>query len=209
MEDRSDPEKDSGRISWIQRFRVRNHYESGDASRPYGLDVVSHKNYDAIGVLPYWETDDGVMVMLLKTFRPALHFRELEPEESPFLVEIIAGVLEQGEHTPEGVLHRACEEMKEEAGLLTDERQIRLLGAPFYSSPGVYTEKLWIATAKVDPDRRCEPTLDGSVMEELLEPFSCSLQQAVTMCRRGEIRDAKTEIAIARLSWDLKDGAQS
>lgn len=195
----TNPEFDKGRISWIERYRVKNEYKDGSFSKVYNLDVFSHRGLDAVGVVPYWKEEGEIWVTLLKSFRPALKFRSKTPEDPPFLIEIIAGVLEGGEDGDSGAVKRAKEELHEEAGIIVDEKKIRLMGKPFYCSPGLYTEKLWLACVETDPENRVEPTLDGSVMEELLEAFPVSLKDAREMCFNGDIKDAKTEIALERL----------
>jgi len=209
LESSSDPERDKGKVAWIERLTVRHAYEDGTFSRPYRLDVVSHTGYDAVGVLPYWTENGEPWVMLLMSFRPVLTFREIEPEPAPFMVEMIAGVLEKGEQGDIGVKRRAVEELREEAGLPAEESAVQILGASFYSSPGVYTEKLWVCAVEVDMAQRTTPKLDGSVMEEMIEPFAVALETARRMCWRGEIRDAKTEIALERLARFLSAQAQS
>ena len=203
LEDRSHPEWDRGKFTRIQRLDIRNVYEDGSVSRPYQLDVASHEGYDAVAVLPYWEEEDGCHVMLLRSFRPALAFRGVQPERKPFLLEAIAGVLEGNEHEPEGVRRRAATEMLEEAGFRQAADDVVILGEPFYVSPGIYTEKIWVCAATVDPGRRETPAHDGSVMEELMTLHPVALEEARRMCRRGEIRDAKTEIALERLARRL------
>jgi len=205
VEKNTNPEFDKGRISWIDRYRVKNQYEDGSFSKVYNLDVFSHKGLDAVGVIPYWKDNGKIMLTLLKSFRPALSFRSQNPETSPFLVEIIAGVLEAGEDGGEGAIIRAKEELHEEAGILVESKNIYLLGKPFYCSPGLYTEKLWICAVEIDPLKKVEPTLDGSVMEELIEAFPVTLAKAREMCLNGEIKDAKTEIALERLYRALSD----
>lgn len=203
LDDLSHPERDAGRVAWIKRLRVRNAFVDGSFSRPYNVDIVSHKGIDAVAILPYWRDDDGrVQLMLLRSFRPALTFRDADPESEPYLIEAIAGILERGEGSQgrAGIRHRAAREALEEAGIEIPQETVAILGEPFFTSPGVYTEKLWVTAAEVDPGVRNEPSLDGSVMEEMIRPLVFSLEEARLMCDTGEIRDAKTEIAIERLA---------
>lgn len=200
LADDSDPARDSGHISWIQRLKVRNEYEGGSFSRPYHLDIVTHKGVDAVGILPWWRKDGEIQVMLLRSFRPAQMFRPVDPREDPFLVEIIAGVLEEGEHDRKGVRRRAALETLEEAGIRVAEEDLEFLGQPFFSSPGLYTEKLWLCAIEVDPEIEREAILDGSVMEELIETFTLPLSEARSRCLDGGIVDAKTEIALERFA---------
>lgn len=203
VETLTNPEHHTGKVLTMERFIVRHEYEDGSYSRPYTLELVSHKGVDAVGVLPYWEEKGETHVMLLNSFRPAMTLRRTEPLESPYLIEIIAGVVEEGETGEMGVKTRAKEEALEEGGLPIEQADIEILGDAVFSSPGVYTEKFWICAVRVDISKRVTPSLDGSVMEEMIEPFTTTLAHARTLCENGEIRDAKTEIALERLAKKL------
>ena len=52
------------------------------------------------------------------------------------------------------------------------------------------------------------PEGDGSVMEEATRPVVFDLDDAITQCRRGEIPDMKTELALLRLADQLGYVAQ-
>lgn len=189
-----------GRVVRLRRLRVRNEYVGGEHSREYGVEIVAHRGHDAVAVIPYWIEDENYKVMLLRSFRPALLFRDFQPESEPFLVECVAGVLEEGEGDGPGIRHRAAAETLEEAGFHVEENEVQILGVPFYASPGVYTEKVWVTTVQVDPRARVAPLLDGSVFEELIEPLPLALDVALEWLERGQIRDAKTEIALLRFA---------
>ncbi len=208
VEDETNPDRDSGRVAWIRRLKVHNRYGDGNSSRDYRLDVVSHRGIDAVGVIPYWIAEGQTYVFLLRCFRPALAFRPIQPEKTPFLIEVVAGVLEDGEHDIDGVRQRAVAETREEAGFTVNESDIVMLGEPFFSSPGVFTEKLWLCAVPVNPAEREEPTRDGSVMEDLLAPRPMALTEALQQCRQGAIRDAKTEIALERFARWLNTGSE-
>ena len=193
-----------GRVTRLRSYKVRNHYADGGCSRVYDLDVVSHKGTDAVAVLPYWKGEDGEWrVMLARCFRPALTLREITPEPEPFIYEAMAGVMEMGEEDAGGPARRAAEELHEESGFVVRPDEVEMLGPAFYTSPGVYTEKIHLAAARVDPLKRGEPTRDGSVMEELLRTVEFKLSEALELCRAGAVRDAKTELALRRLADKL------
>ncbi len=203
IEPLDEPMVQEGKVTRLRTYQLANHYESGERSRGYTLDVVSHKGTDAVGVLPFWQENGVWRVMLLKSFRPALTFRDRSPEGVPFIYEVIAGVLEKGENSVDGILHRAREELLEEAGLRVDVSRIEPLGGAFYVSPGIYTEKIHLACVEIDSPSCEEPRRDGSVMEELLESVLFDLDEALELCEKGEIREAKTELALRRLKERL------
>jgi len=92
---------------------------------------------DAVGVLLYDPARDKIV--LIEQFRVgAIH-----DEGGPWLLEIVAGVVEQGESVTD-VAKREC---KEEAGL--DVHSFETVHS-FYSSPGGCSEKIHIMCALVD-----------------------------------------------------------
>lgn len=92
---------------------------------------------DSVAVIPYDPVQDRVV--LIQQFRVGA----LRPGESPWLWEIVAGVVEEGE-SPERVAHR---EALEEAGCAI--RHLQRVGA-FYTSPGGSSEKLTLYCGIVD-----------------------------------------------------------
>ena len=52
----------------------------------------------------------------------------------------------------------------------------------------------------MNPDTRREPDGDGSPLEAAATIIDVSLADALAACREGDIRDAKTEIALRRLA---------
>lgn len=203
MEDQTHPEADRGLFTVVRRKLVRNHYRGGGISRPYRLDIAGHRGTDAVGFFPFWEAEGRVWVELLRCFRPAQMFREREPLDPPFLIECVAGVLEEAETGEAGVRARAREEAMEEAGHAISEEEVVILGAPFFTSPGIYTEKVWVTAGRIDPARRTTPTHDGTVMEELIEILDLPLDTALSWCDSAQVTDAKTEIGLFRLARHL------
>lgn len=201
LEEEAIPEAAQGRVVRFRRMRLQNEYVSGEISRPYGMEMVSHRGQDAVTIVPFWDDGGVTRIMLLRAFRPILQFRDLTPEKEPFLLETVAGVLEAGEGLDEdGVRRRAAAETLEEVGFVVEPEAVRLLGAPFYASPGIYTEKVWVAAVRVDTNKRVDPPHDGSVYEELIAPVALSLDEALARLAAGTIRDAKTEIALQRFA---------
>ncbi len=199
LEDRNRLEPGERRFTDVRYFRVRNLYHDSEPSREYRLDMVSHRGVDAVCSVPY-HFDNGICrILMIKSFRPVLKLRPLAPEPEPFLWEIVAGVLEDGEHTLDGVKKRSADELQEEAGIKVDWRDVEIMGEPMYMSPGIYTEKIWFTAVETDIGKRLPAEHDGSVQEELIEQHEFSLEEALDCLRHGIIKDAKTEIAIYRL----------
>lgn len=129
-------------------------------------DVVRHSGATCIVPL-----DDDGGVYLVRQFRYAVG------EE---LWELPAGRLEEGEEA----LETAKRELEEECGLAA--AQYTYL-QPFYPSAGYSGEVIHIWAAK-----KLRPVPMHLDKEEFLTPVRLSLEEAVAMTLRGEIRDGKT-----------------
>jgi ADP-ribose pyrophosphatase len=197
----------------VRRLVVRNRYQDGERSEPYACDIVERRQVDAVAIALYEERIvDGrrrVFVALRRGIRAPVFLRRdmegrgrTEPAH-PAILELVAGVLEADDLGFEGVLHRAAEEAREEAGLVIEGGDISGLGAPFFPSPGITPEMVYLAACAARLDERGEPEGDGSVMEEGASVEVFELAEAIEMCRRGEIRDAKTELGLLRLCGAL------
>jgi ADP-ribose pyrophosphatase len=108
-------------------------------------DVVEREVFErghAVAVLPYDPVlDEFVMI---EQFRiGALSTSSLASTSSPWLLEVVAGIIEEGE-TPEEV---CCREAKEEAGLDIQKLHKAL---SYLASPGGTTERLHIYVGLVD-----------------------------------------------------------
>jgi ADP-ribose pyrophosphatase len=108
----------------------------------------------------------------------------------PWLVEIVAGVIDEGE-APEQSARR---EIEEEVGYRV--RELRPLGE-LYNSPGGLSEKITLFYAEVSEGDR---TGDGGGVDdgEDIEEIRVSEAEAYAMLDRGELRDAKTQVALLR-----------
>lgn len=94
---------------------------------------------DAVAVLLYDPSKDKIV--LIEQFRVGA----LEDESGPWLLEIVAGVIEQGE----SIIEVARRECKEEAGI--DVHSFETVHS-FYSSPGGCSEKIHILCALIDSE---------------------------------------------------------
>jgi ADP-ribose pyrophosphatase len=156
----------------LKKFLVRNIYIDGSLSREYKLYLVDRKYVDALGIVLYFYDDDGnVMVVLRKTLRPVIMFREeknkpFEEEKEYSLIEIVAGVIEFDDKGEEGLIKRAILETMEESGYEITANDITFLGKPIYSSPGLFPEKIYLLAGKISPEKQRAAMGDGSPMEE-------------------------------------------
>lgn len=143
------------------------------------------RNKGAVGIVLYREDIDSVV--LIKQFRiPTSLVME------PVLLEIPAGLVDEGE-SPEEAAQR---EGFEETGYDLKDKPEHLLS--FYSSPGYSTEKLDLFWAKVDSTHKL--TLGGglSVENELIDVIYMTIAQIQDLLK-SNLRnfDGKTYIALS------------
>lgn len=208
----SDAEVGGGGFLHVRRLRLRNLRPDGSRSAEYVCDFVERKKgLDAVVVVVYRRDErGGVEVLLRDGLRPALLYGRPpgraplpEPRERFLLTEVVAGIVEEGEVGETALRQRAAAEVWEEAGLRVRPEALELLGGSFPSA-GMTAERFWFVAAEVAPDAATTtPEGDGSPMEEGAWVRWVPLSEALAQCARGELEDAKTEIALCRLSGRL------
>jgi len=133
-------------------------------------EVVRHPG--AVVILPL--LDDG-RVCFVRNFRVAV---------GETLIELPAGTLEPNEDPAETAIRELAEETGFRAG-----RMEHLL--TFCMSPGILDERMHLYAA--DQLRPGPMALEAG---EDIQPLLCTWEEALEMARRGEIRDAKTLVAL-------------
>ena len=203
----SDERVGEGGFLAIRRLRMRNRRADGSISAPYVCDAIARPyGQDAVVVAVYARSASGVQVLVRDGLRPALQFgrdpaRAPLPEPAPamFLTELVAGILEPGDHGADGLRQRAAHEVAEEAGFAIDPAAVAVLGAGAYPSPGSMVEKFYFTAVEVDPATQQALPGDGSPMEEGARTRWWPLDEAIEACVRGELMDLKTELGLRRL----------
>jgi ADP-ribose pyrophosphatase len=189
----------------LRRLRCQNRRADGTASKVYRVDVVDRPRLDAVAVLVYRRGASGLEVLTRMNLRPAAYFRRGKemtlPDKAVYLrvEEIVAGLLEPEDKGEAGLRHRAAEEVREEAGYDVKPEEIHLLGSGFFLAPGILSEKVFPAAVDVTDHTPGVPEGDGSPLEEGTHLRWRPMRELLELCRRGEVPDAKTEIAILRL----------
>ncbi len=197
----------------LKRLRARNLRADGSRSPEYRIDVIDRPTLDAVAVCLWARGPAGVEVLTRRGLRPAAYFRRgkatvLPEGEYLLLEELVAGVLEPGETGLEALRHRAAEEVREEVGLAVEPERFERLGGAFFMLPGIASEKIHLVACEVPrgagPAVWAAPEVgDGSPLEEGAELRWRPLDAAIEACERGEIEDAKTELALRRLAARL------
>ncbi len=197
----------------LKRLTARNRREDGSASREYPIDVIDRPTLDAVAVCVWARTPRGIEVLTRAGLRPAALMRRGRSTalpEKPYLLveEIIAGVVEPGESGLAALQHRVAEEVLEEAALEVDPATVEPLGGALFMLPGIASEKIHLFAVEVA--RGSAPEVfdatgqgDGSPLEEGAILRWRNLAQAIALCARGDIEDAKTEVALRRLADKL------
>jgi ADP-ribose pyrophosphatase len=194
----------------LRRLVLRDLYEDGTRSPEYPCDMVSRRRQDAVAVVLWGRgADRRPWVALRECNRPPVYLRRgqtfVQPDDRHHLLipEVVAGLLEDEDAGSGGTARRAAAECREEAGYVVEPGDTRPLGAPLFPSPGITDEKVHFRSVEVVLEDRGLPTGDGSVMESSGRVVLLPLAEAVKACRRGEIPDMKTEVALLRLCDEI------
>jgi ADP-ribose pyrophosphatase len=204
LEDLSPPNQ-TGFLRLVRR-RYRVKYPDGTESEPFVYDAVDRNAIDAVVIVAHFVAPDGTpRVYLRSAFRPPLTLRERAlsplPDEAcdGHLWELPAGLVETSERSPTGVARAAQRELLEELGFDVREDALLPLGPSTFPAPGFVAERHFFFEVRVDPHARREPELDGSPLEAFGSVIELPLAEALELCRKGTIEDAKTELALRRL----------
>jgi ADP-ribose pyrophosphatase len=201
------PAAEAGFLRLIRR-RYRAHYPDGSASAPFVYDLIDRAAIDAVVLVAHYLDHDGVRRVFLRScVRPPVAARDLSrsphPERDPVhgsLWELPAGLVEPSEQSPSGLVQAARRELAEELGFDVDAADFHELGASVFPVPAMIAERLYFFEVTVAPNRRGEPSLDGSALERFGEVRALALDEALELCRNGTLMDGKTELALRRLA---------
>jgi len=213
VEDRTKATRSDEGFLKVRRLVLRNVRRDGSRSATYPCDIVSRSRTDAVAIVLYEiagtagaSSPREVRVALKIAVRAPIFLRRhlalTQPDARHYdtIAEIVAGMIEPGDTGPGGIADRAVHEGEEEAGLSIPPEAVRPLGAESFASPGITDEKVHFRAAELPLDVRRAPKGDGSVMEEGTRVVVLPLREAIAACRRGDIPDMKTELALLRLA---------
>ncbi len=142
---------------------------------------------DAVAVLLHDPARD--QVLLIEQFRIGPAVRPDTEEKDAWLIEIVAGMIDEGE-SPEDCARREC---IEEAGY--DPGRLKPLGW-YYSTPGGSSERIYLFLGEVDSRRPC--AVGGGVAHEHedIRVFWVGRARAMEWVARGRINSAPPMLAL-------------
>jgi len=166
-------------------------------SAPFRYDMVERRALDAAVMAAHFRDDGGrPHVYLRSAIRPPVSLRPIEPKIDGVLWELPAGLIEPGEQPARA----AARELEEELGFRVEPDELVPLGPWALPAPGFVGEIHYYFHVPVDPNTRKQPGGDGSPLEENARIVTIPLDEALAACKRGDVRDAKTELALRRLA---------
>ena len=170
--------------------------QDGTRSPSFLYDLVDRRALDACVMAAHHVAEGRVWVWLRSSLRPPVGLRSGESPTSAVLWELPAGLIEPGENARAA----AARELVEELGFVVPESALAELGPSGFPAPGCIGEVHHFFHVEVDPASRTHPEGDGSPVEAGALVIAVPLTDALLACRRGELRDEKTELALRRLA---------
>lgn len=165
----------------------------GARSPQFTYDIIDRHALDACVMAAHHVHEGRVWVWLRSSMRPPVGLRS---QETAVLWELPAGLIEPGENARAA----AARELAEELGFAVAESALVELGPTGFPAPGCIGEIHHFFHVEIDPATRSEPDGDGSPVEAGAQVIAIPLEEALAACRRGELRDEKTELALRRLA---------
>jgi len=191
----------------LRRLLLKIRFEDGRESRAFEYDSVERERLDAVVMAAHYRDAGGKRwVYLRSSLRPPITLRAREagpmPERPTLggLWELPAGLVELDERSPAGLRAAAARELLEEVGVRVDPADLLDLGPSTFPAPAMIGERHFFFHVAIDPRTISVPTEDGSPLEEGAIVIAIPLDEAIDLCRRGLIEDAKTELGLRRLA---------
>ena len=165
----------------VDRFRVRHERFEGGWSNVFAREIMD-RGARVVAVLLFDPQHDKIV--MIEQFRAAA----MAKDDNPWMLELVAGVVDPGE-APEATARR---EAKEEAGCEVSELQ-KLFS--YYTTPGIASEQLTLYIGRTTAPE------DGSVFglpeeNENIRVHVMDAAKAISFLYAGKLRDASSIIAM-------------
>ena len=168
-------------------LRARIQHERFDGMMSEEVERLVFERGNSVGVLLYDAEQDTVL--LIKQFRYPAYIHD----GPGWLIEIVAGVQDKGRDT----IAVAHSELFEELGYKVDHLQLL---CRFYLSPGGSSEQMHLYLGYLQNAERVGKGGGSAAEHEDIQLFEIPLSRALKMIQNGEIRDAKTIIALQQVA---------
>ena len=197
VRDRTATASATGGFLNLARLDLVTQQPDGTTSDPFPYDLITRAALDAVVIVAHGTRDGRRCVFLRSAVRPPLVVRPPPGWHDGALWELPAGLVEPGE-TPE---EAAARELAEEIGIQAAAKVFRPLGPPTFPAPAFIAEQHVFFHVEVDlAVPHGPPTEDGSAVERGATIACVPLEAALEHCRRGTIRDEKSELGLRRLA---------
>ncbi len=167
----------------VDRYQLRHKKYDGGWTRPITREVLERGH--AAAVLPYDPVLD--QVVLIEQFRAGAYAHGGDPWQ----IEIIAGIIDDGENAPQVAIREA----QEEAGCELLGELIPVM--EYYMSPGAVSEFMQVYCARFN-NHGIGGTHGLDAEDEDIRVLLLPLQQALKLINSGKIRNSP---AIIALQW--------
>lgn len=167
----------------MARYKIRYRLFKGGWSNVVWREVMERKS--AAAVLPYDPILDKII--MVEQFRPGA----ISNPDGPWLLEIVAGVLDPGETETEVAIREAKEEANCEVLDLYPIHE-------YFVSPGGSNEYLWTYCGRIDASQYAGGLFGLAEENEDIRTTCMSSDEAFALLKTGKI---KTSPAIVALQW--------
>ena len=178
----------SGFLS-IDRLKLRHRLFEGGWSGEFSRELM--RRAPGVGVLLY--DPDLDKVILVEQFRVGC----LDNEAGPWVLELVAGIVEDQESVTDVAIREAREEANLEIGAVIPVSE-------YYNSPGGSNEKLSVFCARADA-AKAEGVFGLKDESEDIRTVVLTRKEAEEAVRTGRINNAMCIIAIQWLSLNLTE----
>jgi len=171
----------------FNKYFISNQLFAGGWSDTYTREIFERGHAAAILLLD----ENRDQLVFVEQFRPGA----MQSEQSPWLIELVAGMIEEGE-LPEEVVKR---ESIEESGSKV-KRLVKM--CEYLVSPGGTTERIWLYLGEIDSTKTASFAGLESENEDI-KVHCISTQKAFDWLDSGKINNAMTIIAVQWLKLRL------
>lgn len=175
----------------LERYLIKYKQFDGEWSSEFSREIFERGNAAAALLIDL----EKEILILVEQFRPGA----IATESHPWLLELVAGMIEPGE-SPEDVVVR---ESEEEAGCkVTRVQKI----TEYLVSPGGTTERIWLYLGEIKAENL--PEFAGLDHEhEDIKVHQIPVKEAFDWLEKGKINNGMTLIALQwlKLNWHKKD----